>query len=345
MKLDRKTLLSRLILIVLCLVIACVCYIQMNEDYDPLARYPYVTEENREVILEHLNSDEINYIIDRQIDPEKFMDFIDIEGFNIRNTLLYYNAKKTQDADNEFVVNFVNRYRKFLTNNTIVDLCQNYTYMDLTTFYETESVIYEGLKLVPNPKAPLLVLDKTHSVYKYAPENLVEVKSILVQDVMKKNLLALLDEYKKTIGQDLQIDDGYVSYEENVDLYLSLQEQFQEHIEYIANMPGQDEKQLGYTIVLNGALDWLLMCEEMNVFETFDYDSMIQEKEYNIETIDWLQENAYRFGFVIRYPEQKEELTNHIYQPYILRYVGKKNAKKMKKNNVCMEEIEYTKIE
>lgn len=345
MKLDKKTLVSRIILIGVCLSIFGICFMRMNESYDPLARYPYVTDENREVILNHLNDDEISYIVDRQIEPEKFMDFIDVEGFNIRNTLLYFNAKKTQDAPNDFIVNFVNRYRSNITHNTIVDLCTYYSYNDLIAFYENESVLNDGLKLVPNPTAPLLVLDETHSVYKYEPSTLVEVKSIKVQEVMKKNLLSLLDEYKKTIGHELSLSNGYISFEENKEIYVSLEEKYGENIHYIANMSGQDESQLGYTIVLNGATEWLDMCNEADVFESHEYTKMIQDYEFSTETIDWLKENAYRFGFVIRFPEEKESLTNHVYQPFVLRYVGKKNAKKMEKNKTCLEEVNYTKIE
>ena len=42
----------------------------------------------------------------------------------------------------------------------------------------------------------------------------------------------------------------------------------------------------------------------------------------------WLKDNAYKFGFIIRYPKQKEDATGKRYH-YTLRYVGKEIAKKL----------------
>ncbi len=345
MKLDKKTLLSRILMIVLCFVIFLTCYERMNESFDPLARYPYATSENRDIILHYLNEDDINYIINQQIEPEKFMDFIEIDGFNVHNTMLYYNAKKTQDAENEYIVNFVNRYRAHLTNATIVDMTSNYSYLDLTNFFETESVLNDGLKLVSNPSQPLLILDSNHSVYKYVPENLVEFQSIKIQESMKKNLTSMLNAYEKTMGASFVVSSGYSSYEDIMNQYVNFQEQFPQNVQYIVNIQGEEETQLGYTIVLEKSLEWLNLCQEYNVFETYDYDQMIQDSGYNMELIEWLEENAYRYGFIIRYPAQKEEWTHRIFQPYVLRYVGKKNAKKLQKSGDCLEQASLTKLE
>ncbi|MBR5246180.1 MAG: M15 family metallopeptidase [Clostridia bacterium] len=53
---------------------------------------------------------------------------------------------------------------------------------------------------------------------------------------------------------------------------------------------------------------------------------------------EWLVRNAHRFGFVLRYPEDKTEITGMIYQPWHWRYVGETAATEMKENNLCLEE-------
>lgn len=317
----------------------------MNKSFDPLARYPYATDENREIILEYLSVNDINYIINQQIEPEKFMDFIAIDGFNIRNTLLYYNAKQSQDAENEYIVNFVNRYRSYLSNATITDMTSNYSYLDLITFFETETVLNEGIRLVANPEQPMLVLDTSHSVYKFLPKNLVEYNSIFIQEVMKKSLSNMVDAYETTMGTPLKVASGYISYEDMIQQYASMQEKFGEDVQYIVNPQGEEEIQLGYTIVLDGAMEWLELCQANGVFESRNYDEMIETTGYNIQTIEWLEENAYRYGFVIRYPAEKEEWTSRIFQPYVLRYVGKKNAKKLQKSGDCLEQAALSKLE
>ncbi len=52
----------------------------------------------------------------------------------------------------------------------------------------------------------------------------------------------------------------------------------------------------------------------------------------------WLVANAHNFGFVLRYPEDKTEITGMIYQPWHWRYVGIDVATEMKEQNLCLEE-------
>ncbi len=52
----------------------------------------------------------------------------------------------------------------------------------------------------------------------------------------------------------------------------------------------------------------------------------------------WLELNAHKYGFVLRYPQDKTEITGIIYQPWHWRYVGIDAATEMKENNLCLEE-------
>ncbi len=52
----------------------------------------------------------------------------------------------------------------------------------------------------------------------------------------------------------------------------------------------------------------------------------------------WLDENAYKYGFIKRYPEDKSDITGINYEPWHYRYVGKKAAAEMKEMNLCLEE-------
>lgn len=56
----------------------------------------------------------------------------------------------------------------------------------------------------------------------------------------------------------------------------------------------------------------------------------------------WLTENAHKYGFVLRYPEDKTDVTGIIYQPWHWRYVGIDAATEMKESNLCLEE--YLKV-
>ncbi len=52
----------------------------------------------------------------------------------------------------------------------------------------------------------------------------------------------------------------------------------------------------------------------------------------------WLKENAYKYGFILRYPQGKEEITGYSYEPWHYRYVGKELAKKINDKDITLEE-------
>lgn len=52
----------------------------------------------------------------------------------------------------------------------------------------------------------------------------------------------------------------------------------------------------------------------------------------------WLEENAHRFGFILRYPEDKQHITGVIFEPWHYRYVGVDAAAQMYEQNLCLEE-------
>lgn len=52
----------------------------------------------------------------------------------------------------------------------------------------------------------------------------------------------------------------------------------------------------------------------------------------------WLNENAHKYGFILRYPKDKQDITEIIYEPWHYRYVGENNAALMKQSGECLEE-------
>ena len=63
------------------------------------------------------------------------------------------------------------------------------------------------------------------------------------------------------------------------------------------------------------------------------------EDQENTPTQQWLLEHSWEYGFVLRYPDDKIDITGIKYEPWHYRYVGKKNAKEMYENNQCLEEF------
>ena len=86
-----------------------------------------------------------------------------------------------------------------------------------------------------------------------------------------------------------------------------------------SSRPGHSEHQTGFCFDLN------------SIDDTFT----------NTNEGKWVNQNAYLYGFVIRFPKGKEEYTGYIYESWHLRYVGKDIAKKLYNNGDWISIEEY----
>ena len=76
---------------------------------------------------------------------------------------------------------------------------------------------------------------------------------------------------------------------------------------------------------------------EHNAGLAMDICSLEQNFEETRE-FEWLCENAADYGFILRYPEDKQDVTKIIYEPWHWRYVGVEAAQEMKASGECLEE-------
>ena len=53
---------------------------------------------------------------------------------------------------------------------------------------------------------------------------------------------------------------------------------------------------------------------------------------------EWVAKHAWEYGFIIRYPKGKEDVTGYMYESWHLRYLGKELAKKVYDSGLCLEE-------
>lgn len=60
---------------------------------------------------------------------------------------------------------------------------------------------------------------------------------------------------------------------------------------------------------------------------------------YGWEVYDWLALNAWQYGFILRYPEGKTDITGIDYEPWHYRYVGLEAAEKIHRSRQCLEEF------
>ena len=69
---------------------------------------------------------------------------------------------------------------------------------------------------------------------------------------------------------------------------------------------------------------------------------VLDKNQENTAEQKWLMENSYKYGFILRYPNDKSEITGINYEPWHYRYVGKEAAKDIYEMGLCLEEyLEY----
>jgi D-alanyl-D-alanine carboxypeptidase len=103
-------------------------------------------------------------------------------------------------------------------------------------------------------------------------------------------------------------------------------------------------KGYSYAEAVNLTVMWVLPpgCSEHNTGLSMDITSLgvqaINEDFDTTKEFAWLQDNAHEYGFILRYPSDKQEITGMAYEPWHWRFVGTEPATAMKKSGQCLEE-------
>lgn len=71
---------------------------------------------------------------------------------------------------------------------------------------------------------------------------------------------------------------------------------------------------------------------------TFDLKDLNGQLVEDPITSQWIKDNCAKYGFIVRYPEGKEDITGYIYEPWHLRYVGEDVANQIMNNNTTLEQ-------
>ncbi len=176
-------------------------------------------------------------------------------------------------------------------------------------------------------------LDRT-----YTPSDLVDCKytgtgrtTQQLRLYANKALEALMMEMQSAGYYGMMVLSGFRSYDKQAYLFnqytanelaanpnLSTEQAEQIVLTY-STRPGTSEHQTGLAV-------------DMDTLGTFTTDFEYEE-EYA-----WLQENAWKFGFILRFPKNKTSITTIQFEPWHYRYVGRYHAKKIHDSGLCLEE-------
>ena len=202
-----------------------------------------------------------------------------------------------------------------------------------TTPAETEP---EEVENIDNAWAMFLVNSKNPLPENY--DNMIETEVVFESwreyelDVRAADYIERMIADAKEDGIDLLVVSAYrtISYqqqnfdnsvEDRMNRGMSYDDAYADTLKEVA-LPGESEHNAGL------ALD--IMCEE--------YQSMDDDGFENTDAFKWLDRHAAEYGFILRYPKGKYDVTGIIYEPWHYRFVGLHFAGEIKKSGLCLEE-------
>ena len=300
----KKSIIKKGIIIlgVLVLIMIFIITIKINKYHKTneykLKKIGYNKQEISEIIK--TNEENINYILENEYNEN--IDDIIKEKYYIDNNLKRYieYKEKNQNKNLSDIISIVN--------------------------VNKDKEEYKDTKETDVSKKELMLANKYNYLgEKYQPENIVEIPS---RYAYSDNYAPeeILNYYKEMFykaeedGIELIISSAYRSYKEQEETYEYYKKiKGEEAVLKYASLPGYSEHQTGlaFDILTTGVL-------------TDDFE---KTKEFT-----WLQENSYKYGFILRYPKEKENLTGYDYESWHYRYVGKEAAKKIHEEKITYDE-------
>lgn len=211
--------------------------------------------------------------------------------------------------------------KKFQETNDI-DYSEIVTKVNVMRNYD----FYTHTKETDMNKEYAILVNKYNSLPdKYAPEDIVDVSSQYgfgenkIRSEVYEAFKNMFNEAKKD-GITLIINSGYRDYDYQKKLYDEYKNnKGEEYADGFAARPNFSEHQSGL------ALDIITYGASGTTFDSTD-------------AFKWLIENADKYGFILRYPKGKEDITGYAYESWHWRYLGDNLAKKVKASNLTYDE-------
>ena len=225
-----------------------------------------------------------------------------------------------------FLTKNFNLYIEYMNNNK--DLSSSEIVRNINIHLDKN--FYEDTEKANTTLDTTLLVNKHYLLDKdYIPDDLVNVSQnyawgeVGSQKVREVAYNAFLDMWNAANeeGYYLMINSSYRSYEDQEIVYNNYKNSSGERFaDSIAARPGSSEHQTGLALDIFSKTN-----TNKNTFSQTD-------------EAKWLKENAHNFGFILRYPEDKVDITGYSFESWHYRYVGKDIATYIYENDITYEE-------
>ena len=242
----------------------------------------------------------INYILDNDY-SKVISDIINSKYFileNFMDYIKYHNEYKDYDIDK--IISLVNTesYKEEYEENTASDTSIGYVVLVNKNNYLSNDYVPNNIVNVSNWYAY-----EGHKLEKTAYEAFIE----MFNDA-------------KSEGMSIVLSMGYRSYKNQKSIFNTYKRDYGErYADEVSTRPGFSEYQTGLAL---------------NISKLYVSDDKFDETD----EFAWLEENAYKYGFILRYPKDKEYITKYSFDSNHFRYVGLEAAFVMHSENLTLEE-------
>ena len=238
---------------------------------------------------------------------------------------------------------------------------------NLNHFYENaiytyQSTVNEAILMTGLSKTYLVLANKTYVLGEnYSPEQLVTLTCRTTYPMKldaraAEALYEMMDEMAAAGFTNIYVTSAFRSYARQVELFNEYLKKEQRTIsaeayeyfdsEYLfKNYLSQGKTQLSAEdakkVVLSYSAEPGTSEHQTGLCIDFITEEMAGELDTSFENykvFTWLSENAYKFGFILRYPKEKESITGYTYEPWHYRFVGREAATDIYYSGLTLEE-------
>lgn len=175
-----------------------------------------------------------------------------------------------------------------------------------------------------NMDGTAFLVNRQHAISQFYVPDTRKVIGPGMSQTMRDDAAAALEDMfagAKEEGINLAIVSGYRSYSKQSSIYARKKAtQGQEAADRVSARPGTSEHQLGLAMDL-----------------AKKGSSQLNTGFGKTKEGQWVSANAHKYGFIVRYPQEYEDVTGYMYEPWHVRYVGKELAEEIYESGLPME--------
>lgn len=301
----KKSIIKKIIILIILIIIICFGFKIYNKiKYKKTYEYKFLEKgwsEKQTAYILNLYKNNLDDILKKDIDE---------------NIILLAKEKYFIYSNIEDYLNYINDFEDKELNDVIAIINVHAN----NEWYEYDATTNINLN-------ELLLVNKFYKIDEsYNPDDLVDISNVYAYEGNKLRKDAY-DAFKKmhvdakNDNINLIINSTYRSYEKQNEIYEDYCNWYgQTKADAQAARPGHSEHQTGLAI------------------DVFSTDNQLSGTFKDSTGYAWLKENAYKYGFIERYPENKEYLTGYEFESWHWRYVGTTAAKVIQEEKITYDE-------